>query len=498
MPAVVVEEAFDEEAARRVVDSIPTGAVRQLDEWAKLAVAMTMPVQPQQGILLQRRFADAVLFANKWLALRDPTTECVLVPDGSTSPETMLLERFFEQLTNEGWLYRDRQLYSQHRGAVSMCSGLEVALTGMLHAMSGVVQEHFQKMPASVRRVAELIHDTFLKENRSLQVDSTRIMFENHTAQLSARGIDVIPTPLIHVERPLVPRACIRARLNVSDHVDTSWTNPDFIHPSLLSFVGALFRPSFLRRDDSRSLLLLATCPETVMHPLLFMLRTFCDMSITTKLPDDVSGSAMTQPYIFLMEAQYFPLTDEKMTAIQTALSRDMVVVVHASVPPPMFFLECHEYLRLCTVHVHAEMSLTGEAVEDVIMHLLPASQAAYNRELLPKKRQLSFCQDPSLYPFRLDGRGGALSLLLEMLQCQLGILLRSGGSVTFAEVEEAYAAYVALRKPGIAPEPVNIADVVQAARVFRDMFGYRQDLPIVVYTHDRQTFHHMSACASE
>jgi hypothetical protein len=494
----MVEDASKDSAAawRHAVDSLPTSAVRQLDEWAEMVMA-TPPFHTatmQESALFQRRMADTLTFAKKWVHLREMATDSVLVPDGSTSPETILLDRFFEDTAKHGWLYRDRQVYSQRHGYVRVCGSLEHTLNAILEDAAAVVQEHFHKMPSSLRRVSEIIHDTFLKESRSLQVDATRIMFENETAQLSAGGIDVVATPTIMAERPFVPRAYVHFRLDVADYMHTSWMPPsEYLHHRLLAFVGAMLRPSFLRMNDNRPVLLVATCPETVMHPLIFILRTFCDLAITTKLEETYSGTVCTHPYVLLVEAQYFPLTEDKMATIRTALNRNMVVVIHALDIPPMFFLESQDFLRLCAVHIDCRSQPTPDVLDDIAKHILPASQAAYNRETVLVKRHLTYLSELELYPFRVDGKGGSEDLLLEMLQGRIGMELRPAGLMSHIAVADAYVAYCCARK--LEEKPVAIEDVLKACRKFRDMFGHRSSIQVVVYMNDTASFCHLASC---
>jgi len=499
LPPVDISLVDNSEEIDAIVNGIPKDAVHLLDEWAKAAMKVhpgargsgTSPLQ-------QRKFSDCQMIAQKWLAMRASIAECVLAADGTTSPETVLLDTFFEEVAFNEWMYRDWQVFAHWRGHVSLRGSLDYVLHNILDSSSRTTQDHFSKIPSALLRVADVIDETFTRDNRCLQVDCTRIRFENGTAQLSARGIDVIASPPLFTDGPVVARASLSMTLDIEDFMRSSWTAGDFIHPSLLSFVGAMLRPACIRRDDSRPLLLIATCPPTFIHPIVAMLRTFCHLSITTKL--DLAckiGPPELLPYVYEVDAEYSDITEEVVNNIRSALHKDMVVVVRAPSIPALLLADGNEYVRLCAVHVHADEECPAHLMRDVDRHILPASQAWYRREPPESKRALSFLCHPDLYQFRVSGPSSAFYIFLEMLQCRAGIELRSKSTVSYATVLEAYDKYARRRLP-TAPyvESLSIEDTVRASRYFREMFGHRITLSVVVFFQENASFLNMAAHA--
>jgi hypothetical protein len=177
------------------------------------------------------------------------------------------------------------------------------------------------------------------------------------------------------------------------------------------------------------------------------------------------------------------------MLSIRAALDKGMVVVVHSKTVPPMFFVDAFEHVRLSTVHVHSSASAQGDVLEDAIRHVLPASQAAYNRETMEQKGHGSFLRMPSLFKFRLN-RKGVRYMVMEMLQVGFLVSLRPGAKASLVSVTSAYLQYCRLRYPEDDPAPITSTDVVSASRQFKEM--YKSSIPDVVFVTDTASFAHL------
>jgi hypothetical protein len=461
---------------RALLASMPGQAMRQLDEWAARVVTcppMEVPM-PTDAYAVERRLAEAAGFARAWQTLRAQTP-------AHFSAEHALFEAYFEEAGLVGWLYMDQAVYVCNSAGSLRCVG---PLGDVLLRLN---PEYFAKLPEGVARVAELVHETYVKENRCLRVDCARIQYDNATAMMTAGGVSIVPTPLLALERPIVPRAVIPTTIGISEHATTCWHNGDILDPQLHVFMGALLRPTSIRRDDIRPVLLLATCALDVVHPLIILVREFCGLSVVTALPKE--GTA-TPNGVLLVEAQYYPVTDGRMADIRTALSWGMVVVVHAAAVPPLFLSPLHAYVRLAAVHVPWAATPLANSIADARHHILPATQASYQREgreAAERRRHMSFLCSPELMRFRLPP-SGTVDAVVEMLQCGMGLQCRRGKAAAHAEVAAAYAVYAAARGMGAA-QVLTVDAAMEAMQLYRELYGHLLDLPTVTYTHDTASF---------
>jgi len=443
-------------ACLALLDSLPAQAVRELDAWAlRMAACPPLETSPETAAL-ECRIDEATTFARSWQTLRAAT------PDRSR--EFALLEAYFVAAVVQRWMYADGCVFScGPADAVSRIGDVAAVLTRLSERVD---KEYFIAQPAAVAYVARLVDSACTREGRSLCVDGASIRYLNATAVLSMDGVSVVPTPRITLTRPVVPRAYVQTTISIADHMDTCWHNDAYIDPQLHVMLGAMLRPPALRRGDVRPILLLATHgPEVEAHPLVATLREFCELSIVSALPA-VAGQA----WVLLLEDRAF--ADEAVRDIHAALDMGMAVVVHGHSIPPQFAQPEHARLRYCAVHVHADVRLSGPVLEDARHHILPATQAAYKREgrACPQHRfHLSFLNSPALCKYRLPGPADAVAIVVEMLQCGIGIQVRPGQRCTLAAISAAYDAYAGARRVF---DPLTPEAVIQAAALFRSLFG--------------------------
>ena len=455
-------------AVRSLLTSIPS--MRQLDDWAARITScppLAAPV-PLDAFALERRLEEATVFARAWQALRTSAPTDI-------SQEHTLLEAYFEEAARMNWLYMDQGVYTQTASGGIRREG------NLLDILAGF---SCSRQLEALARVGELVHETYVKEHRCLQVDHTRIQFQNATAMVTAAGWSIVPTPALAPERPIVPRAYVRTVIDVAEHEHASWQNSEFLDVQLHVFVGAMLRPGFIRCDDIRPVLLLATSPTDVIHPLVILAREFCDLSVVTCLPK-ARGSG--QPWVLLVEALFFPVTEGKMADIHTALSWGMVVIVHTTAVPPVFYAPQHAFARLVTVHVPWAATPFPNAINNARHHILPATQASYQREDVASRRHLSFLATPGLLRYRLPA-GCPSELLVEMLQCSMGVQHRRGKQAAHVELAAAYAAYAVAR--GVeAAAALAVDTVMEAVQLHRDLYGHLLALPIVTYAVETATY---------
>lgn len=448
-------------ACRALLDSMPAHAARELDLWA-LRMATCPPLEAShETAVLECRIGEATAFARSWQALRAAT------PDRSR--EFALLEAYFVAAVVHKWMYGDGCVFSCGAlDAVSRVGDVPAVLTRLAPRVD---REYFTAQPAALAYVAKLVENACTREGRSLRVDGASIRYLNATAVLSMDGVSVVPTPRITLTRPLVPRAYVQTTIAIADHMDTCWHNEAYLDPQLHVMLGAMLRPPALRRGDARPLLLLATHDlETGEHPAVATLRDFCELSIVHSLPA-VSGQA----WVLLLEEH--AITDEAVMDIHTALDMGMAVVVHGRAIPAQFAEPQHARLRYCGVHVHADTRLPARVLEDVRHHILPATQAAYKREgrACPQHWfHFSFLNSLALCQYRVPGPTDAAAIVVEMLQCGLGLQVRPGQRCTLAAIAAAYEAYSGARRVF---DPLTADAVIQATALFRSMFGRMADV---------------------
>jgi hypothetical protein len=443
-------------ACRALLDSMPAHAARELDAWALRMVACPPLETSPETAALECRIEDATTFARQWQALR------ASAPDRSR--EFALLEAYFVAAAVKKWMYMDGCVYSCGARDVITLAGDVAAVLVRLSPPPD--KDYFLGQPAAVAYVAKLVDTACTREGRSLRVDASSIRYLNATAVLSVDGVSVVPTPAISLVRPVVPRAYVQSTISIADHMDTSWQNDAYVDPQLHVMLGAILRPPALRRGDARPILLLATHdPVLLEHPLITTVREYCQLSIVSALP-----ATPGQAFVLLLDQG--TLTDAAVSDIHTALDMGMAVVVHGHSVPQQFAAPEHARLRYCAVHVHADTPLRAGVLEDARHHILPATQAAYKREgrVSPQNRfNLSFLNSLALSRHRVPGPADAVSVVVELLQCGMGLQIRPGQRCALTAVAAVYDTYAAARHVF---EPVTAEAVLQAAVLYRSMFG--------------------------
>lgn len=489
-------------SATALLDDFPLDALSAVDAWCSRArEAETVPSAGYP--VLARRVEDAREFACAWAVLKSKLGFLTAVREGGCDPsvETQLVDAFYDKLAVAGWLYCNRTVFVADfiTGYVSAQSSLDDSLRHLLVAASRPAQDHFAKLPHAVGRVSDIIHEALVRSDRCLKFDSSRMMFENCTAQLSAAGIDTFHTPEVVTDRPVLPRSHIPARLDMADSRTPPWPGAGFLDASLLPLLGALMHPSHLRQVDIRPVFILATCPKDAIHPVVWAAHTFCNHAVTTGLHSVDSDFAprVHEPYILYIDAAAQPLTLEHVLQIKAALSKRMSVIVRSSSVPAILLLESEEYLRLCAVHVQVPSSPSDAVLQQAMVHLLPAAVGAYRREPPAAKRLLTFLDSREVVPRRVNSPGSrksAVLLFVEMLQGDMGIQFRPGGTLSLAQCQEAFDVYQAMRYPSDEAALSCVPhDVLAAVQAFREYFGYVRDVKDVVFLPDTSVFTNLS-----
>jgi hypothetical protein len=498
--------AWDSVMVTSLIDAAPYEAFAAIDQWAAQVTAVSTKLAaaappPAEASALCRRFQDAQQFVEKWMLMREA------VPAGSEhiTAENHLMALFLKTFKDAEHVYLNKTVYTVSaeqfiEAPVKLLDFLTqlVPLTGM--------ERYFVARPQAVQRVADVIHDTFVVNNSMLRVDHTRVLYGNCTAQLSKSGIDLLSTKAVSgsVQAPLVPRAYVMADLVLEEHKNVVWDPTLFIPQELMPFVAAMMMPNFLRQTDLRPVLLLATWPagdSGFVHPLLWAVHVFCELSIATVLPTEEQFN-VHRPYVFYVDAVARVLVAEDLVNMKTALGMGMVVVLAAgATPPPLLLMDCEEYLRLNIVHVHAQQSFSAFAAQtEVMTRLLPASHAARMREPERNQRLLGFLNTPALLKFRLGYRGARKStvgLLVEMLQVEMGLVLKVGATASMSAVTAVFDKYQEARYVGDSTWlACGFYDVVQATQVYRSHFGFVRMLHDVHYNADSGLFVNLAVSA--
>jgi hypothetical protein len=489
---------WDTATALEVLDAMPEAAVLALDDWAlrvqRAAEGMVgVPDIGDSAVFL--RFTQALEFCKHWSMHRD------YMPSTTHAAENAVIDSFFKMFVLKGWAYSNACIYTVNDAQyVEDSRPIADVVQAIISLMSDDVKLYFDGKGALLKRLCATLIHTFVKDRKTLVIHQSRILFANCTAELGSGGIHLMATkPVLDCrEQPVVPRAHVLAELKLEEHKDIIWDSEPFVAAVLMPFMGAMLLPPHIRQVDLRPTVLLATGAHT--HPLVWAVQTFCDLAITTDTSSTDEGQAAScnDPFVLYLDRRATPLSEEDIVKISKAMSRNMLVIVHAGISTPeALCTESAEYVRLCTVHVHAAESFDNFKIQcDAMVHLLPASQAARLREPVKNQRLLTFLNTPELLRYRLVHKGTrkvAVVLLTEMLQSEMGLEMRTAATAGLASVVGAFEVYQRWRYPDDAAQISCCADdIMQASQLYKTYFGYVRVVKDVVFAPETLTFVHL------
>jgi hypothetical protein len=492
-----LQPVWDTSAALEALDAMPHAAILALDDWASRVTHVAedmvgVPVIGDSAVFL--RFTQALEFCKHWSVHRES------MPSTTHAAENSVIDAFFKMFVLKGWAYSNGCIYTVNVDQfVEDPRPIANVVQDIIVFMSEDVKLYFEGHAALLKRLCATLTDTFVKDRKTLAIHQSRILFANCTAELGSGGIHLMATkPVLDCrEQPVVPRAHVLADLKLEEHKDIIWDSEPFVDSVLMPFVGAMLLPPHIRQVDLRPTVLLATGAHP--HPLVWALQTFCDLSITTDISTDEDGAiSSNDPFVLYMDRRIASLTQEDIVSIRKAMSRNMVVVVHAaSETPEALCTESAEYVRMCTVHVHVADPFDNFKNQcDAMVHLLPASQAARLREPVKNQRLLTFLNTPELLRYRLmhkSTRKVAVVLLTEMLQSEMGLEMRTSATTVLASVVGAFEVYQKRRYPDDAAQISCCAeDIIQATQLYKTYFGYVRVVKDVVFAPETLTFVHL------
>ena len=500
------------------ISTVPLDAMRAMDVWSstvKQVAASTSTLEPRfPGMHVQ--FEECVVTAKLWQDFRAAVqARCVshVVPAlemgcasgcASQTPSAAQLTSevddtvaaFKREYTSRGWLYHTASgmlFEPMHGGAhVQICSTLIDALRETCVATGAHA--------ALVLNIAVgKAHDMLLATHRTLRIDSRVVLFQDTVVTMAPDGLslckcDVLPALRAHGAEgaPVAARALLQEPFAydcMGSHGGTHAAAPPDV---LLEVLGAVLRPSMLRREDLRPVCVLLTAPAHSTHPWAAAIQALVGLSMLQYTPgQDVGTPAAHDPYVLCVNSTQRALDAADVAALHVALARNMVVVLVSAAPPAVLLhgdTDSIAFLRLVTVHVPSTaVPLSPPSPARLLMQ----SQTAYNRGKL-RGAAHAFLTDVPALAFRLAYTHTAQTLLVEMLQASHGGLALCTDAVTsLAAIQAQFAVYSAARcgagVPACSPQ-----QVLDALHSFRNLFGQSAAYPVGAYDARRALFRHV------
>ena len=485
------------------ISALPLDAFRAIDLWSgsvlQVAAATSTLAPHLPGMYAQ--FDECLTTARLWTEMKTHlAARCAkhvlpaLTMDVDTSnlatgqlaaDVDATMQAFRNQYAACSWLYHapSAMLFELVHGGVHV-----QILNTLCDAMREVCSVRAAHAALTVNLAMSKVHDALLESGRTLRIDSRILLFRDTIITMASDGLALRKVDALPVIDVLAAAAPVAARCFVDVAFVYEPMMPVLAHDVLLlEVLGAVLRPSVLRREDLRPVCVLLTGPAHMQHPWIRAIETLVDLAIIQYTPGrDVRAPSQYDPYVLCVNCMQHDMEVADVHALHTALARNVaVVIVSNTVPAVLLHGDANDavtYLRLVTVHVPLEAADAFSPLPSILMQ----SQTAYNRGKARGAMTHGFVrQDPRL---RLNYMQSAHTLLLEMLQAS-DLCIMSHEEAPLSLVVAAYSAYCVVRCGTAGVPPCTAEQVLRAAAGFRDLFGQSASYPIVAYDARKAVF---------